>query len=95
VAELLRIDRRSIVDAQWSRQRSRLDRGDACLRRVLAVRSCQHHSRRIDIGIVGPHPAGSDAAFEIRAIFSDAHSALIETPVCGSLNASVRAMAVR
>lgn len=31
-------------------------------------RSCQ---RRIDIGVVGAHPAGSDAAFELRAYFSD------------------------
>jgi len=90
VADLLRIDRAAIVDAQW------VDNGPgwiavmlATAADVLAVEPARHHSRRIDIGIVGPHPAGSDAAFEIRAIFSDAHGALIEDPVCGSLNASV------
>ncbi len=90
VADLLRIDRAAIVDAQW------VDNGPgwiavmlATAADVLAVEPARHHSRRIDIGIVGPHPAGSDSAFEIRAIFSDAHGALIEDPVCGSLNASV------
>ncbi len=90
VAGLLRIDRAAIVDAQW------VDNGPGWLAvmlasaaEVLAVDPARHHSRRIDIGIVGPHPAGSAAAFEIRAIFSDAHGALIEDPVCGSLNASV------
>lgn len=90
VAGLLRIDRAAIVDAQW------VDNGPGWLAvmlgsaaEVLAVDHARHHARRIDIGIVGPHPAGSDAAFEIRAIFSDAHGALIEDPVCGSLNASV------
>ncbi|MEG3158943.1 PhzF family phenazine biosynthesis protein [Sphingomonas sp. LB2R24] len=90
VADLLRIDCAAIVDAQW------VDNGPgwiavmlATAADVLAVEPARHHSRRIDIGIVGPHPAGSDAAFEIRAIFSDAHGALIEDPVCGSLNASV------
>jgi len=90
VADLLRIDRAAIVDAQW------VDNGPgwiavmlATAADVLAVEPARHHSRRIDIGIVGPYPAGSDAAFEIRAIFSDAHGALIEDPVCGSLNASV------
>ncbi len=90
VADLLRIDRAAIVDAQW------VDNGPgwiavmlATATDVLAVEPARHHSRRIDIGIVGPHPVGSDSAFEIRAIFSDAHGALIEDPVCGSLNASV------
>ncbi|MEG8017160.1 PhzF family phenazine biosynthesis protein [Sphingomonas sp. LR55] len=90
VADLLRIDRAAIVDAQW------VDNGPgwiavmlATAADVLAVEPARHHSRRIDIGIVGPHPAGSDSTFEIRAIFSDAHGALIEDPVCGSLNASV------
>ncbi len=90
VADLLRIDRAAIVDAHW------VDNGPgwiavmlATAADVLAVEPARHHSRRIDIGIVGPHPAGSEAAFEIRTIFSDAHGALIEDPVCGSLNAPV------
>jgi PhzF family phenazine biosynthesis protein len=90
VAGLLRIDRAAIVDAQW------VDNGPGWIAvmlgsaaEVLAVDHARHYSRRIDIGVVGPHPVGSEAAFEIRAIFSDARGALIEDPVCGSLNASV------
>ncbi len=90
VADLLRIDPAAIIAAQW------VDNGPgwiavmlASAAEVLAVDHARHYARRIDIGIVGPHPVGSDAAFEIRAIFSDAHGALIEDPVCGSLNASI------
>lgn len=90
VAGLLRIDRAAVVDAQW------VDNGPGWIAVMLAsaedalgVDDARHHHRCIDIGIVGPHPAGSTASFEIRAIFTDAHGALIEDPVCGSLNASV------
>ncbi len=90
VADVLRIRREEIVDAAW------VDNGPgwiavmlASADAVLAVELARHHSRRIDIGIVGPHPAGAETAFEVRAIFSDAQGALIEDPVTGSLNASV------
>ncbi len=90
VAEVLRIDRKAIVDAAWADNGPgwiavMLETADA----VLAVEPARHHGDRIDIGIVGPHAAGTDIAFEIRAIFSDAHGALIEDPVTGSLNASI------
>lgn len=58
---------------------------------VLAVRPARAHRARIDIGMVGLHPAGHPHAYEVRAIFSDPHGALIEDPVTGSLNASVAA----
>ncbi len=87
---MLRVRRAEIVDAAW------VDNGPgwiavmlASADAVLAVEPARHHHRRIDIGIVGPHPAGVETAFEIRAIFSDAQGALIEDPVTGSLNASV------
>lgn len=90
VAEVLRIDRDAIVDAEWA------DNGPgwiavllASAEAVLAVEPARHHRDRIDIGIVGPHAPGSETAFEIRAIFSDGQGALIEDPVTGSLNASV------
>lgn len=90
VANVLRIDRAAIVDAQWA------DNGPgwiavvlASAEDVLAIEPARHHHRHIDIGIVGPHAPGGETAFEIRAIFSDAHGALIEDPVTGSLNASV------
>ena len=90
VAAILRLDRAAIVDAAWVDNGPgwiavMLDSADA----VLAVEPVRHHPDHVDIGIVGPHPAGSEAAFELRAIFSDAHGGLIEDPVTGSLNASV------
>lgn len=42
----------------------------------------------IDIGVIGPYPAGSELAFELRAFYSGAHGELREDPVTGSLNAS-------
>jgi PhzF family phenazine biosynthesis protein len=90
VATLLRIDRTAIVDAAWA------DNGPGWIavllesaEAVLAVDPARHHHEHIDIGIVGPHAPGSEVAFELRAIFSDAHGGLIEDPVTGSLNASV------
>lgn len=90
VADVLRIARGAIVDAAW------VDNGPGWIAvmlgsaaEVLAVEPARHHPDRIDIGVVGPHAPGGDAAFEIRAIFSDAHGALVEDPVTGSLNASV------
>ncbi|HEX8446058.1 MAG TPA: PhzF family phenazine biosynthesis protein [Sphingomonas sp.] len=90
VAAVLRIARDRIVDAQW------VDNGPGWIavmldsaEAVLAIEPARNHHRRIDIGIVGPHAAGAAAAYEIRAIFSDAQGALIEDPATGSLNASV------
>lgn len=42
----------------------------------------------LDIGVVGPHPAGSDTAFEVRAFFPG-NNGLAEDPVTGSLNAAL------
>ncbi|MDO7840736.1 PhzF family phenazine biosynthesis protein [Sphingomonas immobilis] len=90
VAEVLRIDRAEIVAAEW------VDNGPgwigvmlASAEAVLAVEPARHHTRQIDIGIVGPHSPGGETAFEIRAIFSVPGGGLIEDPVTGSLNASV------
>lgn len=90
VADVLRIDRSTIIDAQWA------DNGPgwiavmlASAQDVLSIEPARYHHRQIDIGIVGPHVPGSEAAFEIRAVFSDAHGGLIEDPVTGSLNASI------
>ena len=41
----------------------------------------------LDVGIVGPHPAGGDAHFEVRAFFPG-NTGLAEDPVTGSLNAA-------
>jgi len=39
------------------------------------------------IGVIGPYPAGSDAAFEVRGLTSK--NTLGEDPVTGSLNAAI------
>lgn len=62
---------------------------------VIAVEPARAHSGRIDIGLVGLHPAGSPHAYEVRAIFSDPYGGLIEDPVTGSLNASAAAWMLR
>ncbi len=43
----------------------------------------------LDIGVVGPRPAGESTAFEVRAFFSGERGAMMEDPVTGSLNASL------
>lgn len=90
VAGVLRTERDAIVDAQWADNGPgwvavMLDSADA----VLALEPERRHPRRIDIGVVGPYPAGSPAAFELRAFFYDHLGNLVEDPVTGSLNASV------
>jgi len=44
---------------------------------------------QLDIGVVAPHPDGSDVDFEVRAFFADDRGQLVEDPVTGSLNASL------
>ena len=90
IAQALRIERSAIVEAQW------VDNGPgwvavllASAEAVLAVEPAKSHAARLDLGLVGPYPAGGPVAFELRAIFSDHHRSLIEDPVTGSLNASV------
>ncbi len=90
VIEILGIERTAVVDAAWA------DNGPgwvavmlASAEAVLAVQPRLARPQRVEIGVVGPHPAGSEVAFEIRALFSDQHGALIEDPVTGSLNASI------
>lgn len=55
---------------------------------VLAVRPDAAVLAGLEIGLVGPQPAGSDTAFEVRAFFHG-HQTLSEDPVTGSLNAAV------
>ena len=55
---------------------------------VLAVRPDAAVLAGLEIGLVGPQPAGSDTAFEVRAFFHG-HQTLNEDPVTGSLNAAV------
>jgi predicted PhzF superfamily epimerase YddE/YHI9 len=89
IAQFLRIDRADIVDAQWA------DNGPgwiavllASANKVLALEPAQQHTERLDLGVVGPYPAGGSLAFELRAFFTDHYGSVREDPVTGSLNAS-------
>ena len=88
--DVLGLAAEEVAEAQW------VDNGPGWLgimlhsaERVLSVEPKRHHRSRVDLGVVGPHEEGGEADFELRAIFSDPHGALIEDPVTGSLNASV------
>ena len=48
----------------------------------------------LDLGLAGPYPAGSPAAFEVRAFFTK-DGGIAEDPVTGSLNASLAAWLLR
>ena len=87
VARLLGIAREDIVDAQWA------DNGPGWVavmlrdaEAVLALRPGDLED--LEIGVVGRHPEGGEAAWELRA-FMNANGAAVEDPVTGSLNASV------
>lgn len=82
----LGIETDDVVDAAW------IDNGPGwvglLLRDAEAVLAIQPGVVTHDIGVVGPYPPGSDAAFELRAFFPKDGST-VEDPVTGSLNASV------
>jgi PhzF family phenazine biosynthesis protein len=87
VARLLGIAREDIVDAQWA------DNGPGWVavmlrdaEAVLALRPSAVED--MEIGVVGRHPDGGDAEWELRAFFPK-DGAAVEDPVTGSLNASV------
>ena len=54
--------------------------------RVLAVRPDWAGLSDLKLGVVGPHPAGAETQFELRALIGGGN---YEDPVTGSLNASV------
>jgi PhzF family phenazine biosynthesis protein len=87
VAAVLRIDRDTIVDAQWADNGPGwiailLESADA----VLAL--TPGFIGDLDIGVAGPSPPGADAAFEVRAFFPK-DGTTVEDPVTGSFNASL------
>ncbi|MFC4948393.1 PhzF family phenazine biosynthesis protein [Pseudonocardia sp. GCM10023141] len=86
VAAGLRIDPEAIEAIEW------VDNGPgwvavllADAKAVLAVSPGYVDS---SVGLVGPHPAGSEHAFEVRGFFPK-DGATVEDPVTGSLNASI------
>jgi PhzF family phenazine biosynthesis protein len=86
VAALLGIDRGAIVDAEWA------DNGPGWVAVLLDsaedVLALRPGAVDLDVGVVGPHPDGAPAAFEVRAFFPK-DGATVEDPVTGSLNASL------
>lgn len=88
--QFLEIGPDDVVDAAW------VDNGPGWLgirlasaERVLSLNPARSWPRRIDVGVVGAHATGGEAAFEVRAFFSDHLGAIVEDPVTGSLNASL------
>lgn len=87
---LLGIDAADVVDAAWIDNGPgwlgiRLASADA----VLGLIPAASWPEGIDVGVVGPYPAGHETAFEVRAFFTDHLGTVREDPVTGSLNASV------
>ena len=92
LTEVLGIGADEIIDSRW------IDNGPGwvgiLLKDAKAVLDVEADFNRytgpgpLDIGLIGPHPDGSEAAFEIRALFSDDQGAMREDPVTGSLNAA-------
>ncbi len=89
VVEYLGVERDEIVDAAWC------DNGPGWIAvmlgsadRVNALAPAPTSKADAAIGVVGPHPAGSELGFEVRAFFTwgGAH---VEDPVTGSLNAAL------
>lgn len=90
VVAILGIDLDQVVAMQWA------DNGPGWIgvlldsaAAVLALEPRLDRAQRIDIGVAGRYPEGSDCAVEIRAFFTDEHGSLREDPVTGSLNASL------
>lgn len=90
LVEALRISSDDIVEAVWA------DNGPGWIavllpsaQAVLDLKPVAAHPTRLDVGVVGPYPPGSEVAFEVRAFFSDHQHMLREDPVTGSFNAAV------
>lgn len=85
-AEELGIDRESIVDAQWA------DNGPGWLAVLLSsaeeVQALKPRVTSLELGVAGPHPAGSEFAYDVRVFFPE-NNFTVEDPVTGSLNASM------
>jgi len=80
-AAALRIPRSAVVDAASA------DNGPGWIvlvlgsaQAVLGLEPVRDHPTRLEVGVVGPYPVGSEAAYEVRAFFSDHHGALQRQP---------------
>jgi len=86
IAEVLGLGPGDIVDLQWA------DNGPGWIAVLLAsadaVLAVRPGNTDLNLGIAGPHPPGSPAAFEVRAFFQK-DGVTVEDPVTGSFNASL------
>jgi PhzF family phenazine biosynthesis protein len=86
IAQALGVDRSAIRDAH------RLDNGPDWIGVLLdsaqAVLDLRPEPSELKIGVVGPYPAGSPHAVEVRAFFPVGRTT-VEDPVTGSLNAGL------
>jgi PhzF family phenazine biosynthesis protein len=89
IAGVLRLRPSEIVAHQW------VDNGPGWM--AVMVRSAAAAlsldtdfggERDLKLGVIGPHPAGQEAAFEVRAFFPSPNG-IAEDPVTGSLNAGL------
>ena len=80
------------VDAQWA------DNGAGWVAVLLGsaeeVLALRPGTVDLDIGVAGPHPAGSAVAWEVRGFFPQA-GATVEDPVTGGLNAALAGWLIR
>jgi PhzF family phenazine biosynthesis protein len=86
IARVLGIDLAGIRDARW------VDNGPGWVAVLLedakTVLAVDPDTEDLNLGIVGPYPAGSPEAVEVRAFFPAGRSG-VEDPVTGSLNAGL------
>ncbi len=86
IAAVAGLSRADIVDAHW------VDKGPGWVAILLGsaaqVLALRPGAIDLDLGVVGPAPAGSAHALEVRAFFTVGGST-VEDPVTGSLNASL------
>jgi PhzF family phenazine biosynthesis protein len=86
IAGMLGVERAEISAAEW------VDNGPGWVAVLLgsaaAVLALRPRVVDLDLGVVGPYPAGSPQAIEVRAFFQK-DGATAEDPVTGSLNASL------
>jgi PhzF family phenazine biosynthesis protein len=88
VAAVLRLPEEAVLRLQW------VDNGPGWVaalldsaQTVLALDPDFSQLQGLDLGVVGPHPAGGECQFEVRAFIP--HKGVPEDPVTGSLNAGL------
>ncbi len=88
IATGLGLGRADVLGAQWLVNGPRwIGVRLASAEQVLAVQVDAAALAGLEIGLVGPHPSGADADFEVRALLPG--QSVAEDPVTGSLNAGL------